>query len=214
MHGRVVSGQDQNDEFTFAPMEQTCNLAALSPSKTIPMSGGSAATMNASSIGSATGSGSATGAPNNNGGNLSASNAPLGNATLSIVSGFPATPGQSNPLGNHPYVLLRNSFNDTIARSGVNIPAGTTPFKFLGLACGNRTPDCQTIMNAIKAGAASSVRADINGRATFPGVPRRNLLPDDFHTLQQPDSPVAPASEVNTGSNSITLDTRNASEMN
>ncbi len=214
VHGRVVSGQDQNDEFTFAPMEQTCNLAALSPSKTIPMSGGSAATTNASSIGSATGSGSATGASNNNGGNLSASNAPLGNATLSIVSGFPATPGQSNPLGNHPYVLLRNSFNDTIASSGVNIPAGTTPFKFLGLACGNRTPDCQTIMNAIKAGAASSVRADINGRATFAGV-----TPGIYYLMistrfNNQTLLWLQGVKLNTGSNSITLDTRNASEMN
>ncbi len=208
VHGRVVTGQDQNDDFTFAPMEQTCNLAALSPSKTIPMSGGSAATMNASA------SGPANGSPNSNGGTLSAPNAPLGNATLSIVSGFAPTSGQPNPLANHPYVLLRNSFNDTIAQSGVNIPAGTTPFKFLGLACGNRTPDCQTIMNAIKTGAASSVHADINGRATFPGVPPGIyylMISTRFNNqalvwLQQV--------QVNAGANSITLDTRNASIMN
>ena len=33
VHGRVVTGQDDNDDFTFAPMEQTCNLAVLAPSK-------------------------------------------------------------------------------------------------------------------------------------------------------------------------------------
>ncbi len=135
VHGRIVTGQDDNDNFTFAPMEQTCDLAALTPSATIPMSGGSAATVTASA--------SANGAPPNNGGNLSTPNAPLGNATLAIVSGFPPTPGQPNPLANHPYVLLRSSLDDTIVKSGVNIPAGTTPFKFLGLACGNHTPDCQ-----------------------------------------------------------------------
>ena len=31
VHGRIVTGQDDNDDFTFAPMEQTCNLAVLAP---------------------------------------------------------------------------------------------------------------------------------------------------------------------------------------
>ena len=36
VHGRIVTGQDDNDDFTFAPMEQTCNLAVLAPSKSNP----------------------------------------------------------------------------------------------------------------------------------------------------------------------------------
>lgn len=40
MHGRYATGQDENGDFTFAPMEQACNLAALSPSHAIPMTGG------------------------------------------------------------------------------------------------------------------------------------------------------------------------------
>ncbi len=211
VHGRIVTGQDDNDDFTFAPLEQTCNLAALSPSKTIPMSGGSAvsggstATMSASAPGN--------GAPNNNGGTLSTPNAPLGNATLSIVSGFPPTPGQSNPLANHPYVLLRANINDTIARSGVNIPAGTVPFKFFGLACGNRTPDCQTIMSAIKAGAASSVRSDINGRGIFPGVPPGTYYLMISTRFNNQTLLWLQAVQVNAGANSITLDARNATAM-
>ncbi|MGA9583899.1 MAG: hypothetical protein WBQ95_01160 [Terracidiphilus sp.] len=205
VHGRIVTGQDDNDDFTFAPMEQTCNLAALAPSATIPASGGLSATMTAS--------GSANGVPNN-GGTLSTPNASLGNGTLSVVSGFPPTPGQPNPLANHPYVLLRTSINDTIAKSGVNIPAGTTPFKFLGLACGNRTPDCQTILNAIKGGAVSSVRADVNGSGTFPGVPAGTyyLMISTRYNNQALVwfQPV----QVNAGSNSITLDTHNAAAMN
>ncbi len=43
VHGRMVVGQDDNDDFTFAPMEATCNLAALAPSASIPMTGGVAA---------------------------------------------------------------------------------------------------------------------------------------------------------------------------
>ena len=208
VHGRIVTGQNDNDDFTFAPMEQTCNLEALSPSKTIPMSGGSAAMVNASA------SAPANGTPNNNGGTLSTPNAPLGNATLSVVSGFPPSPGQPNPLGNHPYVLLRTNINDTIAKSGVNIPAGTVPFKFFGLACGNRTPDCQTILNAIKAGAASSVRADVNGSATFPGVPPGTYYLMISTRFNNQTLLWLQGVQVNAGSNSITLDARNATTMN
>jgi hypothetical protein len=42
VHGRITTGQDDDGNFTFAPMEQSCNLAVLAPSKTIPASGGSA----------------------------------------------------------------------------------------------------------------------------------------------------------------------------
>ncbi len=48
VHGRIVTGQNNDGDFTFAPMEQTCNLAVLAPSKTIPSGGGTAATMVAS----------------------------------------------------------------------------------------------------------------------------------------------------------------------
>jgi len=173
---------------------------------TVPMSGGAAVMMNASAP--------ANGVPNNNGGTVSTPNAALGSATLSIVSGFPATAGQPNPLANHPYVLLRTSFNDTIAKSGAAIPAGTTPFKFLGLACGNRTPDCQTIMNAIKNSAASSVRSDANGGATFPGVqPGTYYLMISTRYNNQPLVWLQQV-QVHAGANSITLDVRNASAMN
>jgi hypothetical protein len=46
-----------------------------------------------------------------------------------------------------------------------------SPYKYVGTACANRTPECQTIEDAIKAHAASAVVADANGNATFPGVP-------------------------------------------
>ncbi len=45
VHGRTVTGQNENGDFTFAPLEQTCSLAVLTPSKEIPSSGSSTATM-------------------------------------------------------------------------------------------------------------------------------------------------------------------------
>ena len=47
VHGRIVTGQDDNDDFTFAPMEMTCNLGVMTPSQQIPASGGGPAMMNA-----------------------------------------------------------------------------------------------------------------------------------------------------------------------
>jgi hypothetical protein len=43
VHGRTITGQNSDDDFTFAPFERTCDLAVLTPAKAIPMNGGSAA---------------------------------------------------------------------------------------------------------------------------------------------------------------------------
>jgi hypothetical protein len=36
VHGRIVVGQNGDGDFTFAPLEQTCQLALMAPSKQIP----------------------------------------------------------------------------------------------------------------------------------------------------------------------------------
>ncbi len=194
VHGRIVTSQNDDGDFTFAPMEQTCNLGVLAPSTQIPSGGGSAAPMVAGSMG---GTGTAGAGPPNGGGSLSTPAAPLGNATLSIVSGFPAQPGTPNPLAGRPFVLLRNSYADVLAKGGVVVPAGMSPFKYVATACTGRTPDCQKIMDAVKADAASAVRADANGAGGFPGVP-----------------PGSQAVQLKPGANSLKLDQSNATPVN
>jgi hypothetical protein len=213
VHGRVVTGQDNNDNFTFAPLEQTCNLAALTPSKTIPSSGG-ATTMLASAGNPAATAGSPAATPANNAGTLSSSATPLGNATLSIVSGLPPQPGAPNPFAGHPYTLLRNSVADILAKQGIAVPQGSSPYKVLGVACGNRTPDCQKILDAVKANAASAIRADANGSATFPGVsPGTYYLMISARYNNQAlvwDHPI----QLKPGPNALSLDQRNATPIN
>ena len=213
VNGRVVTGQDNNDNFTFAPMEQTCNLAVLTPSKAIPSGGGMVAT----TMGSAGAGGSPRavgGSSTAAGGTLSSTQNPLGNATLSIVSGFPAQAGVPNPLAGHPYTLLRDSVAAIVAKAGVAVPSGTSPYKALGNACGNRTPECQKIMDAIKASAASVVRSDGNGSGTFPGVAPGTyyLMISSRYNNQNLvwDQPV----QLKAGPNSVTLDQRNATPLN
>jgi hypothetical protein len=203
VHGRTVTGQNDDGDFTFVPMEQTCNLAVLSPSTSIPSNGGAPAGTTASGGSGAAGSGS-----------LSTPQAPLGNATLSVVSGFAAQPGTPNPLAGRPYVLLRNSYGNALANGGVSVPAGESPYKYVGEACAARTPDCGKVMDAIKANAASAVRADANGSGTFPGV-----APGTYYlmisTRYSNQSLVwGQAVQVKSGANSITLDQRNATPVN
>jgi hypothetical protein len=199
VHGRIVTGQNENDDFTFVPLEQTCNLAVLAPSKEIPSGGGSGTTMAASA---------------NGGGGLSTPAAPLGNATLSIVSGFPTQAGTPNPLAGRPYVLLHDSYANALAKGGVAVPPGMSPYKYVGTTCVSRTPDCQKIMDAVKANAASAVRADANGSGTFPGV-----APGSYYlmiTTRYNNQSLAwgQAVELKPGANSLRLDQSNAIPIN
>jgi hypothetical protein len=207
VHGRIVTGQNNDGDFTFAPMELTCNLGILTASKQIPAVGGNPVTMVASTGAPAAGSA-------NGGGTLSTPAAPLGNAALSIVSGFPAAPGTPNPLAGRPYVLLRDSYANALAKGGVSVPPGMSPYKYAATACASRTPDCQRITDAIKADAASAVRADANGSATFPGVP-----PGSYYLMistRYNNQPIiwGQAVQLKPGQNSLTLDQTNATLLN
>lgn len=162
VHGRTITGQNDNDDFTFAPMERTCSLAVLTPSKTIPSTGGNAA----ATITSGAGGTAAGGAP----GTLSTPAAPLGSAVLNISSGFPAQPGVPNPLAGRSLVLLRDNYDTALKKGGVVIPAGMTGQKYVGSICSSRTPDCQKAIAAIQANAVSAARADVNGKGALPGV--------------------------------------------
>jgi hypothetical protein len=197
VHGRIVIGQNDNGDFTFAPLEQTCNLAVLAPSKTIPSGGGAAVAGTTSA-----------------GGGLATPAAPLGNATLSIVSGFHTQPGVPNPLAGRPYVLLRDSYANALAKGGVSVPPGISPFKYVGSACANRTPDCQKTTDAIKADAVSAVRADANGNGTFPGV-----APGIYYLMisglfNNQSLVWGQAVQLKPGPNSLTLDQSNAIPIN
>jgi len=221
VHGRVVVGQNDNGDFTFVPMEQTCNLDVLAPSKQIPSSGGAAAAPMTASVASPVTSASAASSgnsatPRTAGGatGLSTPAAPLGNAILTIVSGFPAQPGAPSPLAGHPYVLLRDSLANTLAKGGVAVPAGTSPYQYVAGVCGTRTPDCQKTMDAVNANAASATRADANGAATFPGVP-----PGVYYLMistRYNNQAIVwrQVVQLKAGPNSMTLNQSNATPMN
>jgi hypothetical protein len=203
VHGRTVTGQNDNGDFTFAPMEQACNLAVLTPSKTIPSSAGTAAAATASAGNRATGT-------DNLDGSLSTPQAPLGNAILSIVSGFPAQPGAANPLAGRPYVLLRDSYGNALVKGGLSVPSGMSPYKYVATICTSRTPDCPKAIDAVKANAASAVRADAKGSGMFPGVPPGTYYLMISTRYNNHGFAWGQAVQLKSGQNSLTLDQSNA----
>ena len=204
VHGRTITGQNNDDDFTFAPMERTCNLGPLTASKTIPSNGGSVAATTASAGGGTAAAGA--GRPST----LSSAAAPLGNAVLNISSGFPAQAGVQNPLAGRPLVLLRDDYDTALKKGGVAIPPGMTGQKYLASVCVSRTPDCQKAIAAIQANAVSAARADANGKGALPGVPPGSyyLMISTIYNKQMLSWGYKV--ELKPGANTITLDTTNA----
>ena len=221
VHGRLITGQNDNDDFKFAPMETSCNLAKLIVSKTIPSSGGNAAGavgVAAGAGGNASGnvggsSGGSSEAAGSAGAHLSTPNAPTGNAVLTISSAFPPQPGQMNPLAGHPYVLLRDDYQGALAKGGVVVPAGMPAQKYVASICAARTPDCQKVLQAIGADAAVAMRADANGKAMLPGVPPGKYYLMISTQYNKQTLTWGFAVELKGGANSIALDQANATVM-
>ena len=201
VHGRIVIGTNDNGDFTFAPLERTCDLAVLVASKSIPSTGGAVASPAAATT-AATASGPS---------GPSTPEAPLGNATLSVVSGFTGAP---NPLAGRPYVLLRDSYANALAKGGVSVPAGISPYKYAGTVCANRAPDCQKIIDAVKTNSASAVRADASGAGTFPGVPPGTYYLMISVRYNNQSLVWGQAVQLKSGTNAVTLNQTNAIPIN
>ena len=203
VHGRVVTGQRDNGDFAFAPLEAACNLAVLTPSKTIPSAGGFAASPGPAAV-----------ATHSEVVPPSSTAAALGGATLAVVSGLVSQGGATSPLAGHPYTLLRRGYPEILASAGISVPAGISAYKFVGNTCGARSADCQRMIEAIKGDAVAAIRADANGNGTFAGVtPGLYHLMIAAHVNNQSlvwDRSV----QLQTGSNSITIDARNATPLN
>jgi hypothetical protein len=191
VHGRTILGQTDDGDFKFAPLEQTCNLGILTPSKAIPASGGIPTS-----------------------GTLSSATAPLGSATLSLVSGFPSQPGVPNPLAGRPYVLLRDSYSDGLSKAGISVPPGMSPYKYVGTVCTARTPECQKVLDAVNANAISAARADANGTATLPGVPPGTYYLMISARYNNQSLIWGQSVQLKPGPNSLKLDQTNATPIN
>jgi hypothetical protein len=82
------------------------------------------------------------------------------------------------------------------------------------MVCGSRSPDCQKITDAIKANAASAVRADATGAGIFPGVPTGTYYLMISVTFNKQPLIWDQAVQLKPGANSLTLDLNNATPLN
>jgi hypothetical protein len=164
VHGRRITGQNDDGDFTFAPMEQMCSLAVLTASDKIPASSG--ASMSAAAGPAANGGGAA---PATAGAAVNPSGA-AATAVLTIASEFSVPAGVQNPVAGKMFVLLRDSFDNVLANGGFATPAGTSPYVAMIRACTNRTPDCQKASDAVNGAAAIGGRLDATGTAKFAAV--------------------------------------------
>lgn len=189
MHGRVITGPNNNDDFTFAPYERTCNLAPLTASKTIP----------------STGDAPASAAP-------PPPTPPPGMvAQFDIYSGFPP---QGNPLAGVPFYILKDSYTNILAKAGYTLPAGMSPFRFVADACGKRSPDCQKALDAVKPNIAYAFRSDSSGHIVI-----QNMVAGTYYLMintryNNQGLGWDQAIEVKPGANKFTLDQNNATAKN
>ena len=129
------------------------------------------------------------------------------------MNGFPPQAGAPNPLALHPFVLLRTSYGDALTVAGIPVPEGASPYKLVGQACGMQTPNCQPMMNAIKARVASAVRADASGNGTFPGVPPGTYYLMISAAVNNKPLVWGQAVQLKPGANSFTLSPANATPI-
>ena len=191
VHGRVITGQS-GDNFTFAPLERSCELAELAPAKDIPQA--EPARMRAAFATSTGGTGSA-------------------DASLTIKSGLQVAAGQASPLANMPIVLLKTSFDDVVRIAGARVPAGTVSIKYFAQACASHSPDCMAIANVYKANIVAGVRADSAGNAILPPLPAGTYyLFISARLGTEPWMWLRPV-EIHSGQNQVVLDLRNGTRM-
>jgi hypothetical protein len=202
VQGRSITGQNNDGDFTFAPLNVSCNLGVLKPGAKLSAA---PATTTATAASSPTATSAKPAGPA-----YATLSVPTGKAVLSIASGLPAQANAPNPLAGRPYILLRDNFATTLSKGGAQVPAGVTPHKAVADACANRTPDCQKYLQAISANSAAGLKADANGKMTLPGVPAGTyyLMVTGQYNNQSIfwDMKV----ELKEGANSVTLDQKNA----
>jgi len=205
VHGRRITGQNNDGDFRFAPLEATCNLGVLVAGATERAPAIRTAT-NASA--SEAGSGAVRPAT------VAAGAVAPGNAVLSFTSAIAAaSSGGANPLAGRAFVLLRDSFDKVLAKGGFLVPTGIAPYKAMLMACRQRSPDCQTASNAITAATATGVRTDATGKATLPAV-----TPGTYYLMGSTFSGGQiwlwnVKVELRGGANTIALDPRNATPV-
>jgi hypothetical protein len=140
-----------------------------------------------------------------------------GTAVLSVTSGLPAQAGTNNALAGKTFVLFKESFAGFLRRTGkFQGPPGSVrvaPLAAWLYACQTQSPVCQQALYEARPNAVGEAKADLNGKATLPGVPAGTyylfaIAPYNKQALVW-DLRV----DLKPGANSVTLDQRNVAPL-
>jgi hypothetical protein len=142
VEGRRITGKDANDDFTFAPLNATCALAALSPGP-VPSGGGQMTGVVPASA--------------------SLPAAAPGNAVLAVRAAL------ADPAAGTTVLLLNDSVETLLKNSGFQPAAGSSLLKSFA-NCPRNNANCQKGTVAVYQHVVAAVKAGPNAPASFSGV--------------------------------------------
>ena len=204
--GRVPMGQNQNGDVVYAQRTAKCSLgtfAAVADSAPVNVSPA------VSSPGATAASASAA-PPSNAHPNFSTAAKPLGNAVLTIKSGFPAQAGAPDPLGGSAFMLMRNPVAVVLAKSGTPVPANMSAQEAIHRACETNKPECRNYLVAVTNDAATGAKSGPMGTTVLPGVPAGTYYLTTSAKIGQLVMYWQVKLDLKSGANAIALDTHNA----
>jgi hypothetical protein len=203
VNGRVIVGttEDPKNPFIFAPKIGRCAVGTL-------VAGGPA---NPSVATSTAISGAAPSATTNTA--AAGATPAAGNASLSMAPGFATEPGVDNPLAGRTMMLLKDSFDNIVRKSGIQIPAGTSAYHAFEAECQKGPKECKKLLSAVSGQSAANVKLDNDGKATFPSVAAGTYYV--FGAIQYNKQPMLFDLKIDLkpGANSVTLGERNATPI-
>ena len=209
--GRVVSGAT-DDKILYASRNASCAVGTLSSSE-----GGAGANVAARSAssdrGPSAGAGAASAAPGNV---MNPSAGPaVGNATLAVTANFPAG---ANPLAGQGLLLMKDTFDNALRRSGAPIPEGRSAgMLWMDLVgyCHQAPKDCANASRGIAPYIAGQVKLDSNGQGAFArAVPAGTYYVTGSGSINNHAIFWDLKVDLKPGANSVALDQRNGQPLN
>jgi len=211
--GRVPLGQGQDGDVMYAQRTAKCSLGTF-----VQVADGApvnlTATANSTSGAPAAVGGAAAVSASNAHPNFSTSAKPLGNAVLTIKSGFPAQANAPDPLAGSAFMLMRNPVATVLAKSGTPVPANMPAQGAIRTACEANKPECREYLVAVGNDAATGAKyaatSGTSGATVLPGVPPGTYYLTTSAKIGQLVMYWHVKVDLKAGANTITLDTHNA----
>ena len=109
--------------------------------------------------------------------------------------------------------LMKESFDNVLRKSGVQIPAGTSAYHAFLAECQKGPNQCKQLLTAMAAYSAGNVKLDADGKATLPAIVAGTYYL--FGSVQYNQQPLLfdLRIDLKPGANSVTLGERDATPI-